>query len=88
MRSEILPEIPSEDNVSLKLFMPLVLRIGFVTVFEPPFLDSLITLGNMEEQSRFECSFLTTLGTILGFVRQESARSELLSPFGLLPGPC
>ena len=49
MRSETLPEIPSEDNVSLKLFMPLVLRIGFVTVFEPPFLDSLITLGNMEE---------------------------------------
>ena len=61
MRLEALPEIPSEDNFSLKLYMPLVSRIGFVTVTEPPFFDSLITLGNLERESGFECTFLATL---------------------------
>ena len=87
MRLEALPEIPSEDNFSLKLFMPLVLRIGFVIVDEPPFLDSLIKYGTLEEKSGFECSFLATLETMPGFARQESPRSELLSTFRLLPGP-
>ena len=39
MRLEALPKIPSEDTSLLKFFMPLVLRIGFVTVDESPFLD-------------------------------------------------
>ena len=37
---ETFPEIPSD--FSLKLSMLLVLRIGFLTVDEPPFLNSLI----------------------------------------------
>ena len=49
MRLEALPEIPSQDNFSLKLFMHLILKTGFVTVDEPPFLDSLMNLGNLEE---------------------------------------
>ena len=41
MRSETLPEIPTEDNFSLNFYMPLVLKISFVIVNESPFLDSL-----------------------------------------------
>ena len=83
MRSEALPEILSEDNFSLKLSMPLFLRIGFVRVDEPTFLDSLKTLGILERESGFECSFLESLGTMPGFARQVSQRSQLLSPFRL-----
>ena len=85
---ETFPKILSEDNFSLELSMPLILRIGFLTVDEPPFLDSLITLGNLEEESGFECSYPATLRTMPGFARTESPRSWLLSPFGILPGPC
>ena len=88
MRSEALPEIPSQENFSLKLFMPLFLRIGLVTVDDSPFLDSLITLCYLEEGSGFECSLLVTLGAMLGFARQDSTRSRMFSPFKLLPEPC
>ena len=88
MRSEAVSEISSKDNFSLKLSVPLVLRIGFVTVNEPLFLDSLITLGNLEGESDFECSFLAALGTMPGFARHESPRLELLSPFLFFSGPC
>ena len=67
MRSEALLEISSEQNFSLKLYIPLVLRTGFLTVDELPFLDLLITLGNFEEESGFECSFLEILEPCLCF---------------------
>ena len=52
----------------LKLSIPLVFMISFVTVDEPPFLESLITLVNLEEESSFECSFLS-LGLCKDFGR-------------------
>lgn len=68
--------------------MPLALSIGFVTEDEPPLSDSLTTPANVEEELGFECSVLPTLRTLPGLVRQKSSRSELLSPFELLQGPC
>ena len=75
MRSEVLLEIPSEDNFYLKLYMLLVLRIVLVTVNKTPFLDSLITLGNLKEESGFEWPFLAILGTMSEFARQKAPRS-------------
>ena len=86
MRSEALPEIPSEENFYLKMYMLLALRIALVTVNKTPFLDSLIPLRNLKEESSFERSFLAILGTMAEFSRQKAPRSVTFF-FGLLQDP-
>ena len=75
MRSKALPEIPSEENFYLKLYMLLALRIALVTVNKTPFLDSLRTLRNLKEESGFERSFLAILGTMAEVSRRKAPRS-------------
>ena len=66
--------------------MLLALRIALVTVNKTPFLDSLITLRNLKEESGFERSFLAILGTMPEFSRQKAPRSVTFF-FGLLQDP-